>query len=141
MTREEFISILEEKGYRYLIEGETLIVDYKWYVWLNSLTSLPSGVQFKNEEYVSLNALKSLPAGVEFKNEGNVWLNGLTSLPAGVQFKNGGRVRLNSLTSLPIADLDSMFQNRGDVLIQGFWISDEEFLESRWKSAELKLEQ
>jgi len=112
MTREEFIEILEEKGYDYHNEGERIIVDHKRAVWLNNLTSLPAGVQFRNGGYVWLDSLTSLPAGVQFKNEGNVWLDYLTSLPADVQFKNEGYVSLYSLRSLPSG---VQFNNRGKV--------------------------
>ena len=70
-------------------------------VYLDSLTSLPERVEFKNESYVYLNSLTSLPERVEFKNKGNVYLNSLTSLSEGFEFKNKGNVYLDSLTSLP----------------------------------------
>ena len=41
---------------------------------LTSLTSLPSGVEFRNGGNVYFRALKSLPPGVEFRNKGNVFL-------------------------------------------------------------------
>jgi hypothetical protein len=111
MTREEFIQVLEKKGYRYRIEEDSLIVDHDGNVWLNNLTSLPAGVQFRNR--------------------GNVWLPSFTSLPADVQFKNGGYVWLNSLTSLPIKDLDYTFQNSETIYIEGRNMKVE-FPESRW---------
>ena len=107
MTREEFIWVLDNEGYSYEIEGDNIVVTHKWTVHLNSLTSLPSGVVFRNEGYVNergdvyLNALTSLPPDVEFRNKGNVNLGSLTSLPSGVEFNNAGSVNLGSLTSLP----------------------------------------
>jgi len=101
MTRDQFIKVLEKKGYSYRIEGKNLVVDYKGDVSLDSLTSMPADVQFKNEGNVSLDRLKSLPAGVQFNNGGFVWLRSLTSMPAGVQFNNEGNVVLDSLTNLP----------------------------------------
>ena len=100
MTQEEFIKVLEEKDYSYEIEGDKIIVTYKgdvylstkswtppdvpdeelsnrWAEWLNLLTSLPSGVEFRNERHVYLEALTSLPPGVEFRNEGDVDLGAL----------------------------------------------------------------
>ena len=77
MTREEFIKVLDEEIYSYKIEGDKIVVNYKWNVWLNSL--------------------KSLPPGVVFNNVGSVWLRSITSLPPGVVFSNGGDVYLNSL--------------------------------------------
>jgi hypothetical protein len=152
MTRQEFIKVLEKNGYSYHEEGERIIVDHKGYVsldslkslpagvefenggrvWLPSLTSLPAGVEFNNGEFVWLNALTSLPAGVQFKNGGGVWLRSLTSLPAGVQFRNRGYVSLNALSKLPLEDLDYTFQNSGIVYIEDIDIKEVEFPESRW---------
>ena len=101
MTREEFIKVLDRKKYSYKIQGDNIIVTHKGSVWLNSLTSLPPGVEFENGGGVYLDALTSLPPGVEFKNWSGVNLNSLTSLPPGVVFKNGGIVKLSALPSLP----------------------------------------
>jgi hypothetical protein len=76
MTREEFIKVLDEKRYSYEIEGDKLVVI---------------------GGYVDLNSLASLPPGVEFRNEGGVYLESLTSLSPGVVFKNGGSIDLESL--------------------------------------------
>jgi hypothetical protein len=99
MTQEEFIKELDEKGYSYEIEGDFLVPSsVAGSVWLESLTSLPTGVKFKNKGHVYLFALKSLPSGVEFRNGGDVWLRyRLTSISPGVVFKNGGDVRLSDL--------------------------------------------
>jgi len=112
MTQKEFIKVLDKKGYSYKIEGDRVVVTHKGDVFLDSLTSLPPGVEFRNGVYVSLHSLKSLPPGVVFRNEGNVYLESLTSLPPGVEFRNGGYVSLHSLTSLPPG---VEFRNRGVV--------------------------
>ena len=77
MTREEFIEILKKEGYSYKIEGDKLVVTGNGDVWLDSLTSLPPGVVFKNKGDVYLYSLTSLPPGVEFKNGGNADLKSL----------------------------------------------------------------
>jgi len=120
MTREEFISILEEKGYRYHLDGERIIVDDYGYVWFDSIKSIPSGIVFKNGGGVSLRSLTSLPDNIEFRNGVNVWLNGLHHLS--------------------LEDLDYMFQNKGDVRFDGEWSVESEFPESRWKMTELIIE-
>ena len=97
MTREEFIEALEEKRYSYGIEGDKIVVTYRGYVDLESLTSLPLGVVFEIPLDVYLESLTSLPAGVEFRNEGSVFLNSLTRIPSDFQFKNEGDVYLESL--------------------------------------------
>ena len=94
MTREEFIKILDKKRYSYEIEGDKIIIisGYGGNVYLNALTSLPPGVEFRNKDHVGLESLTSLPPGVVFKNGGYVYLRSLTSLPPDVEFNNGGDV-------------------------------------------------
>ncbi len=70
MTQEEFIKVLDKKGYSYDIEGDKIIVNRKGGVGLGMLTSLPPGVVFRNGGDVYLTSLTSLPPGVEFSNEG-----------------------------------------------------------------------
>ena len=76
MTQKEFIKVLDEKGYYYEIEGDKIVV---------------------TQENADLDTLTSLPPGVEFRNGGYVWLTSLTSLPPGVEFRNKERVFLASL--------------------------------------------
>ena len=97
MTREEFIELLEGKGYSYEIEGDKLVVTYKGHVYLISLKILPPGVEFKNGGDVRLNSLQTISPGVEFNNGGDVYLYSLQTLPPGVEFKNRGPVNLGSL--------------------------------------------
>ena len=94
MTREEFTKQLDKKKYSYEIEGDKIIIisGYGGDVYLNALTSLPPGVEFRNKDHVGLESLTSLPPGVVFKNEGYVYLRSLTSLPPDVEFNNGGDV-------------------------------------------------
>ena len=106
MTREEFKKVLEEKGYSYEMEGDSVVVTGDGNVYLASLETLPPGVEFKNEGNVDLDSLKTLPPGVEFKNEGTVNLNSLETLPPGVEFKNGGDVSLRSLIGEWLSDWD-----------------------------------
>ena len=122
MTQEEFIEILKNEKYSYEIKGDKIIVTHKETVYLSALTSLPSGVEFKNKGAVSLYALTSLPPGVEFKNEGYVDLRGLTSIPPDVVFRNEGDVYLDYLTSIPSG---VVFRNGGDVNLEsliGGWL-------------------
>ena len=90
MTQEEFIKVLDEKGYSYEIEGDKIVVNHKRFVDLRSLTSLPPDVVFNNGEGVNLRSLTYLPPGAEFRNKGGVGLNSLKTLPPDVVFKNGG---------------------------------------------------
>jgi hypothetical protein len=93
----EFIKQLEEAGYSYETQGTKTLVIHEGGVWLDSLTHLPPGVEFKNRGGVWLDSLTHLPPGVEFKNGGWVYLPSLTHLAPGVEFKNEGGVRLPSL--------------------------------------------
>jgi hypothetical protein len=115
MTQEEFIEELKKGGYSYEIEGDEIVVTHQGSVWLDSLKSLPPGVQFQNQGYVRLDSLESLPPGVRFQNQGSVWLRSLESLAPGVQFQNQGHVYLNSLKSLPPG---VRFQNQGSVYLR-----------------------
>ena len=115
MTREEFIKVLDDKGYSYEIQGDKIVVTHDRNVYLHALTSLPPGVEFRNEGTVILESLTSLPPGVVFRNEGFVDLNALTSLPPGVVFENRRGVYLSSLTSIPPG---VEFNNRGGVALE-----------------------
>ena len=102
MTREEFIEVLDSKGYRYVIEGDKIVVTrgniMDGDVFLVILETLPLGVEFKNRGDVNLSSLETLPPGVVFNNWGNVYLKSLETLPPGVEFNNGGDVSLKSIT-------------------------------------------
>ena len=100
MTREKFIETLEKNRYSYEIVGDKIVVtkgNPSGSVYLEFLTSIPPGVEFKNRRDVDLALLKSLPPGVEFKNGRDVGLYSLKTLPPGVKFENGGGVYLGSL--------------------------------------------
>ena len=99
MTREEFIEVLEEKGYFYKIEGDNMIV-LQGSVYLGSLKTLPSNIVFKNVGDVYLDSLETLPSGIVFNNGDSVYLNSLTSIHRGVVFNNGWQVRLASLIGI-----------------------------------------
>ncbi len=102
MTRKEFIKVLDEKDYSYkIVEGDKIVVTHYGHLRLESLTSIPLGVEFKNGGSVDLGSLKSLPPGVEFKNGGNVDLRSLKILPPGVVFKNKKDVWFRSIEKLP----------------------------------------
>jgi len=77
MTQEEFIKVLRTKGYSYEIEGDKILVTHRGRVNLDSLQTLPPGVEFKNKGGVFLYSLETLPPGVEFNNGGDVYLNEL----------------------------------------------------------------
>ena len=77
MTQKEFIKVLKEKRYSYEIDEDKIVVTHEGYVYLNSLTSLPPGVVFKNGGDVGLYSLTSIPPGVVFKNGWDVNLESL----------------------------------------------------------------
>jgi hypothetical protein len=124
MTREEFIKVLDEKRYSYEIQGDKIVVTGKLQVDMESLTSLPPGVVFRNQGSVYLEALTSLPPGAVFDNAGNVFLNSITSLPPGVVFRNQGHVYLPFIDSIPTG---VVFNNEWDVYLPsliGNWFKD-----------------
>ena len=71
MTQEEFIKVLDKKGYPYEIERDKIVFTHKGHVNLESLKILPPGVEFNNGGSVLLDSLKILPPGVEFNNGGD----------------------------------------------------------------------
>ena len=79
MTQEEFIEVLDDKGYPYEIVGDKIVVTNEDTVYLNTLTSLPPGVEFGNGGYVGLRDLTSIPPGVVFENGEDVWLKSFIS--------------------------------------------------------------
>jgi hypothetical protein len=103
MTREEFIKVLQKERVSYKTVDDKMIVDeggfyHQGKVILNSLTSLPSGVKFKNREGVYLDSLTSIPPGVEFNNGGSVNLRSISSISPGVEFTNKYNVYLGTLS-------------------------------------------
>ena len=76
MTREEFIEILDEKGYSYEIEGDKIVVtngdSFFGNVDLRSVITLPPNLEFRNNGSVDLIKLESITPGVEFNNRGAV---------------------------------------------------------------------
>ncbi len=128
MTREEFIKILKEKGYSYKIEGDNLVVTHDWNVNLNSLVTLPSGVEFRNEGNVNLNSLVTLPSGVEFRNEGDVDLRSLKTISHGVEFRNEGDVNLNSLVGGFFEDWRGNIEGINNKKLLNFMISKGVFI-------------
>ena len=98
MTQEEFIKVLEEKDYSYEIEGDKIIVTNYRHVDLDSLVSLPSGIEFRNNGDVDLRNLKGLPPDVLFKCDGYIDLGIVEIIPPGVKFENLDDVYLESLT-------------------------------------------
>jgi hypothetical protein len=124
MTQEEFEQELKKGGHSFERAGDEILVTHQGSVWLDSLESLPPGVQFQNRGDVGLRSLKSLPPGVRFQNQGSVSLNSLESLPPGVRFQNQGWVNLHSLKSLPPG---FRFENQGDVYLDslvGGWFDE-----------------
>jgi hypothetical protein len=139
MTREEFIEVLKKRDYSYIIgkeysydkdtghsseiEGNIVVTD-KGDVYLDRLTSLPPGVEFKNGGTVYLESLTSISPGVEFKNGWSVNLHSLTSIPPGFVFKNGGNVYLDALTSIPsgVEFKNGANVNLGSLI--GVWFDD-----------------
>ena len=97
MTREEFIKVLDDKGYSYEMKGGKIVVTRRGVIDLNYITSLPEGVIFGNGGDVLLNSIKSLPSGIEFRNDGVVLLESLIYITPGVEFRNWTHPRTDYL--------------------------------------------
>ena len=109
MTREEFIKVLDERGYSYKIEGDKLIVTYKGTVHISEIESIPSDVVFDNRHHVYLRSLKTLPPDTVFNNRGDVELWDLEELPSGTVFNNTGTVNFR-IDNIPTS---TVFNGKG----------------------------
>ena len=95
---EEFIVELESKGYSYYMSiGGNIIVKGADSVFLQNITSLPSGVAFKNTSDVYLDSVTNISPGVRFENGWNVLMRSIENIPPGVSFDNRGDIYLDSL--------------------------------------------
>jgi hypothetical protein len=97
MTQEEFIEILDSKGYSYKEDGTWLVVTHDDDIKLNGLNELPSGVIFNNNGNVSLKSIEALPIYIEFRNEGDVFFEDLKSISTDVVFNNRISVNMGHL--------------------------------------------
>lgn len=115
MTRDEFIKILEKKGYSYSVDGDYLIIpDTKGMenVLLDYIKTLPPNIRFINSGWVDLTELKTLPDGVYFNNNGDVILDSIKVVPSGVEFNNKGNISLDSVKKIKPG---AVFNNGGHV--------------------------
>ena len=113
MTREEFIKVLDEKGYSYNIKEDKIIVTNSGTVNLDSLKTIPPKIEFKNIGNVNLRSLKSLPLDIVFNNKGDVILSRLESITPLVKFSNKGDVIFIYLEK--IHQGVELFNNKGRV--------------------------
>lgn len=95
MTQKEFKQVLDGYKYSYVEEGNKIIVTHDKPVLLDSLTSLPSDVEFANRGKIRFEGLTDLPPGVVFRNTGYVYFGRLNYIPPGVEFRNKGGLWLN----------------------------------------------
>lgn len=107
MTREEFITILDDNNYLYKIVGDKISIIEKRFLgktWSNielePIESIPPNIHFDNDlgyhasGDVILSNLKELPHGIVFNNKGDVYLQSVGTIHPSVQFNNKGDVKL-----------------------------------------------
>ena len=124
MTREEFIKVLEEKGYPFKEEGGKIIVTYSvdyGYVNLSHLPSIPPGVIFDNTGSVNLEGIDIIPEGTVFTNGGEVFLDGLETISSGVVFNNRKFIYLPSVKSISPAIEFNSYGNIYLISLIGGW--------------------
>ncbi len=104
MTREEFIEILDNKGYSYKIEGDKIVVIDKNdsgvvnpSIDLSDITSIPSNVTFNNRGYIFLTKLTSIPPNVIFNNYRYIDLRNCLKIDSSVIFNNRGSIFTDKL--------------------------------------------
>jgi hypothetical protein len=81
------------------------------YLDLSELTSLPPGVEFRNNGDVNLSSLISLPSDIVFSNGGYVWFSSIESLSRSVEFRNDGHVNLEPLIRGVIDDWEGNIED------------------------------
>jgi hypothetical protein len=104
MTNEEFINVLDEKGYSHEIEGDKLIVINTNHngivnpsIDLQEITSIPPNVIFNNSGYVFLTKLTSIPPNVTFNNRRYIDLRNCLKIDSSVIFNNEGSIFVDKL--------------------------------------------
>jgi len=108
----KFITILNERGYDYVRNGDFITITHNGYVYLPNIKILPEDITFENNGSVDLYSLKKLPKGATFANGGSVYLHGIKELPESITFANKGNVDLYNLEKLSEA---TKFVNGGAI--------------------------
>lgn len=111
MRKDKFIDFLDKEGFSFYEEGNKIIIDESDLFDVD-ISSIPTGVIFRNDGDIYLDYITSVPKGTEFENKGHVYLQGAISLSEGIKFRNKGDVNMESIRSL---DKDVIFKNTGDL--------------------------
>lgn len=111
MRRDKFMDILDEEGFNFYEQGNKIIIDEPCLFDMD-ISSIPSGVVFRNGGDVYLDYVTNIPKDTEFENDGHVFVQGAISLSTGIKFRNKGDVNMESIRSL---DKDVIFKNSGDL--------------------------
>jgi hypothetical protein len=125
MTREEFITILDDNNYLYKIVGDKISIIEKRFLgktWSNielePIESIPPNIHFDNDlgyhasGDVFLSNLKALPHGIVFNNKGDVYLQSVETIHPSVQFNNKGDVKLKLFFKYLECNIDGIASNR-----------------------------
>ena len=122
--REEFIEILEKRGYPYSLQGNKIIItgskDFTigidgippGVVFNNSgvvdipIDHVSDDVEFNNGGYVNLSYVISIGKNVKFKNNGNVFLGKhLNRINSSVEFNNSGAIYTFIISGMKLGDI------------------------------------
>jgi hypothetical protein len=120
MTREEFIKVLDKKGYTHTEENGSVVITFPGDVRLDNTDLIP-GLVFKNNGLVRLLFLTQIPDGISFLNDGDVNLDRLEVLPPHTIFSNGGDVYLNVI-NIP---REIQFNNGGALRLPSNFLNDD----------------
>jgi hypothetical protein len=111
MTRSKFMDILESEEISFYEQENRIIVDEPSIFDLE-ITSIPSGVIFRNGGDVYLDLVTNLPKDTEFENYGSVFIQSVVSFSKGIKFRNRGDVNIESLR---VIDKEIIFKNSRDI--------------------------
>lgn len=118
MTKGEIIRILDNGGYLYETQGDTLVI-HENFNELKEMEELPEGIKFMNDHTIWFNKLKSFPPDTIFRNGGGLFFKELDSIPDNFRFENKGGIFFGKpLDSIPkgveFVNVTSVSIERGD---------------------------
>jgi len=116
--KQDFIDELDEKGYKYRIVDESVVVVESEDVDLD-ITIIPDNTRFCSGGNITLPNAEVIGNNVSFENSGFVSLPSATSLGRDMNFYNKGSVSLDKASLLPVS---IFFRNTEDVKIGNYKI-------------------
>jgi len=107
LNAEKFIEILNQKGYDYRQEGETIIIESSGinnsegsFLITNVIDRMDFDLVVRNNGWASMDSLLNVTGNLTFENNGWVDINNVKKVSGKLILRNKGRVYLNRITEL-----------------------------------------